>query len=193
MNFIWSESAKWLLSSSVRKIPGALITPMGTPIALIGKWPWRCTSTGQDSSNELDLDWIGLVVTEFRIRRDSPYHAHGHAHYVLMGKCPWRCMYMYSPRQFQWTWSGVNRPSGCRVLASARFQEPLSRPWARPLYPSWANDHDVAHLHAKTVPKNLIWSASAKWLLSSSVRKIPGALIPPMGTPIMPPWANDMT
>ena len=55
--------------------------------------------------------------------------------------CPWTCplrphgqitmtLYTYRPRQFQWTWFRVNRPSGSRVLASTRFQEPLSCPWA---------------------------------------------------------------
>ena len=51
-----------------------------------------------------------------------------------------------------------------------------------------ANDQDVAHLQAKTLPKNLIWDESAQWLLSSGVRKIPGDLIMPMSMPI---WAND--
>ena len=31
----------------------------------MGKWPWHCTSTGQDSSNELNLEWICPVVAEF--------------------------------------------------------------------------------------------------------------------------------
>ena len=31
MNYIWSESTQWLLSSGVRKTPWALITPMGMP------------------------------------------------------------------------------------------------------------------------------------------------------------------
>ena len=35
MNLIWRESAQCLLSYSMSKIPGALITPMGTPIR-----PW---------------------------------------------------------------------------------------------------------------------------------------------------------
>ena len=53
MNLIWSESAQRLWSSGICKIPWALIVPMG-----MGKWPWRCTPTGLDSSNELDLEWI---------------------------------------------------------------------------------------------------------------------------------------
>ena len=48
----------------------------------------------------------------------------------------------------------------------------------------------ILHVY-KTVPKNLIWSESAQWLLSSDIRKISGALITPMDTPIMPPWAHD--
>ena len=36
----------------------------------------------------------------------------------------------------------------------------------------WANDHDVAHLQAKTIPMNLIWSESAQWLWSYSIRKV---------------------
>ena len=51
--------------------------------------------------------------------------------------CPHRQMTiplpMYRPRRFRWTWFGLNRPRGCGVPASSKFQEPLSRPWARPL------------------------------------------------------------
>ena len=52
VSLIWSESAQWLLSSSVLKVrranfPGALITPVSTPIrSPMGKWPRRCTSIG---------------------------------------------------------------------------------------------------------------------------------------------------
>ena len=35
------------------------------------------------------------------------------------------------------------------------------------------------------------WSVPRRWLRRSGVRKFPGALITPMGMPIMPPWAND--
>ena len=48
-----------------------------------------------------------------------------------------------------------------------------------------------AHLHAKTVPMNLIRNASANWLLGYGIRKIPGALIMAMGMPITPPRANN--
>ena len=68
-NFIWSESAQWLLSSSVSK----------------------------DSR--------------------SPYHAHGHVHMPIMTIT----LHMYKPIRFQWTWSGVNQPTGYWVMASAKF------------------------------------------------------------------------
>ena len=34
-------------------------------VGRMGKWPWHCTSTGQDSSNGLDLKGTRLVVAEF--------------------------------------------------------------------------------------------------------------------------------
>ena len=39
-------------------------------------------------------------------------------------------------------------------------------PMGIPILTQWANDYDVAHLEAETVPMNLIWSESAQWLLS---------------------------
>ena len=52
-----------------------------------------------------------------------------------------------------------------------------------PIMPTWANDYAIAHLQAKTVPMNLIWSESAQWLWGSGVCKILGAFITPI-TPI---------
>ena len=77
MNLIWCESALWLQSSSIRKIPGILITPMDMPMC--ARWEndleWLCTSTGQDSTNGFDLDWICQVIdgeygqqTKFKLR-----------------------------------------------------------------------------------------------------------------------------
>ena len=74
------------------------------------------------------------VVAEFRRPQDSrsPYRAHGHANYTSMEK---HDLHIYMPRRFQWTWFGMHRPIGCWVMASARFQEPLSWPWACPFHP----------------------------------------------------------
>ena len=96
--------------------------------------------------------------------------------------CPWArplchhgqmtmTLHIYSPRKFKWTWFGVNRPRGCWVPASARFQTPLLRipvapitPMGMPMWPQWANDYDVTHIDAGAVPMNLIWSELAQWL-----------------------------
>ena len=67
----------------------------------------------------------------------------------------------------------------------------LIMPIGMPIMPIWVNNQDVAHLKAKKVPMNLIWSELVQWLLTSSIRKIPGAFIMPMAMPIMPPWANN--
>ena len=60
-----------------------------------------------------------------------------------------------------------------------------------PMWPWWANDHDVAHLQSRTVPINLIWSESAQWLLSFAIHKVPRAFIMSVGTPMWPRSAND--
>ena len=104
-----------------------------THMARMGKWPWRCTSTGQDSSNELDLEWIFPVVAEFQCPQDSqsPYYTHRHTHMAPHGQMT-ITLHIYRPRQFKCTWFGVNRPSGCQVPASARFPESLLHPQAHP-------------------------------------------------------------
>ena len=91
MKLIWSELVKWLLSSGICKVQrDTHVTPMRPPM---GKWLWCCTSKVKDSSNELDLEWICLVVAGFKHPQSSrsSYYAHGHAHVDLMGKWPWHC------------------------------------------------------------------------------------------------------
>ena len=70
----------WWVSHPGNKVPRALITTAGMPM-----WP-LC-------ANELDLEWISLVVAELRCLQDSKstYYALGHTHVALMGKWPWRC------------------------------------------------------------------------------------------------------
>ena len=67
----------------------------------------------------------------------------------------------------------------------------FTMPSDMPIMPPWVNGHDIAHLQAKTIPMNLIWSKTAPWVLCSGVNKISGAIITPMGMPIMPTLAND--
>ena len=99
-------------------------------------------------------------------------------------------LHAYRQRRFQRTWFGVNQPSGCWVPASARFQEPLSCLWVH----QWCH-HGlmpmILRISMPTVPMNFIWSESANEWLSYSIRKIPGALITPIGMPVMPPWVNN--
>ena len=56
---------------------------------------------------------------------------------------PWACPYgpngqmtmtshIYRPMWFRWTWFGVNQPTGCWVLVSAKFPGLLLCPWACP-------------------------------------------------------------
>ena len=117
-------SEDWISASA--RFQELLSCPCARPLCPMCKWSWRCTSTGQDGSNELDLERIGPLVAEFQGPQDScsPYQAMG-----------------------------------------------------TPIMPPWTNNHGVAHLQARTVPKNLIWSESAQWLLSSGVRKISKTLI----------------
>ena len=94
MNYIWSESTQWLQSSGIHKIPGALIVPMWVQRAndhdvahlkaktILINLIWSesaqwllsfgtCNIPGQDSSNELDSEWIGSVVAEFQCPQDT--------------------------------------------------------------------------------------------------------------------------
>ena len=78
-------------------------------------------------------------------------------------------LHIYRPRQFQWTWFGVNQPSVCWVLVSARFQEPLLLcPWACPLCP---HGQITMTLHIYR-PRQLRWvgvnRSSGYWVMASA-------------------------
>ena len=168
------QADHWRVPRPVNKVPRVLVTPN---VALMDTWPWRCISTVQDDSNELDLEWISLVVAAFRCPQDSrsPFHAHGHAHYAPMGIWLWRCTCKgqggSSELDLEWI--------GPMVAEFQRPQDPRSpyQGHGDAHYVPWANNHDVAHLQAQTIKKNLIWSESVQWFRSSGVRKIPEALI----------------
>ena len=123
----------------------------------------------QDNSSELDLGWIGPVVTEELWHPQSfksTYYTCGHALMALNGQMT---MMLHIPRArwFPFTWCGT------------------------PIWPWWANGHNVAHVQAKMFPMSLIWGQSAQWLLNSSICKNPGALAMDMGLPILVWWANN--
>ena len=64
--FQWTWIHPWLVNSGIRKFPGVLVMPMGMPMWADRQMTWRCTSTGQDGSNELDLEWICPLLAEFQ-------------------------------------------------------------------------------------------------------------------------------
>ena len=105
--------------------------------------PWCYTSTGQDGSKELDLEWIGPVVTwvpasaRFQEPLSRPWAcplcAHGQITMML---------HLYRLRQFQFDleWIGpvvaeFQHPQNSRSPYH-RFQEPLFRPWPYPCDPN---------------------------------------------------------
>ena len=171
----------------MNKVPRARITPVGTPM-----WPrW---ANDRDGSKESDFQWIRLVVgwlvAEFQCPQDSkkaritpmwPWWANGHD-----------IAYLQAQRflvNMVWSESAAGE-----FPASARFQSLCLNSyytmwfwWA--VGSRWANDHDVVHLQAKTVPVNLKWIHPVTvefWCLQDS--RSPYC---PMGALIRPRWAND--
>ena len=106
---------------------------------------WHCTSTGQDSSNELDLKWICPALDDFQCLwfSRSPYYGHGHVHMGLMSKLSWCCI-----SSFQDSFNELDLEWICQVVAefwhSTRFKEHLLHPWEHPCGPQWAKNYDVA-------------------------------------------------
>ena len=99
--------------------------------------------------------------------------------------CPWACpccpdgqmtMKLHIHRQ---NGSNALNLELIRLVFAELRQVPreLIMPMGMPMWPQWANDQTVVHLHAKMVPMNLIWRESAQVLLSSCV-------------PVMPIWAR---
>ena len=105
-------------------------------MAPMGKWVWGSTSSGQDGSKELDLEWIHPIFAELRRLQDSRshYYARGHAHGQMT-----MTLHIYMPRWFKWTWFRVNPPGGCWVVPPASFWELLSCPRACPWGPDGQN------------------------------------------------------
>ena len=84
--------------------------------------------------------------TWFGVNRHISWWVLASARFQEPLSCPWACplcllgqmimlLHIHRPQQSQWTWFRVDRPSGCRLPSSARFQEPLSCPWACSLCP----------------------------------------------------------
>ena len=69
-----------------------------------------------------------------------------------------------------------------------KFPRALNKAVGMPMWSRGANDHDIAHVQAMTVPMILIWSELAQWLVSpQGVHKVSRALIKPVH---MPTWSR---
>ena len=243
MNLIWSESAQWLLSSSIYKVTRTLITPLGTPM-----WPWWANNHDaahlQTEAVPMNLIWkestqwflsscickvSRLIITPMSTPM-WPQWANDHDVARLevktvpmnliwsestrcllsssiqnvtimlimpLGKCIWpwwtndhdfvHLEVKLVPMNLIWSESAP-----CLLRSSIRnIARVIIVHVATPMWPWWANDHDVAHLQIKMVPMNLIWRESTQWLLSSSVCKVSRVIIKPMSMPMWPQWAND--
>ena len=136
--------------------------------------------TDQEGSSELHLELIHKVIAELRYRPDSksPFYTHGHTHVAPMGKWPW---YFTSPGHgaayLQAKILSINLIWSKWALWLLSYGNPivprtLMTLVVMPMWPWWTNGHDVAHLLARTIPMNLIWSESAQLLPSYGICKV---------------------
>ena len=139
--------------------------------------------------------------TWFRVNQPSGCWGLASTKFQEPSSCPWACplyphgqitmiLHTYRQRQFQWTWFRVNQPSGCWGLASTKFQEPSSCPWACPLYPHGQMTM-ILHTYRQRQFQWTWFRVNQPVVAEFRRPQNSRALIMPMGMPIMPPWAND--
>ena len=183
----WDSGCRVSVSA---RFQGPLACQRACPLCPTGKWLWCCTSTGQDGL----INFVWSKLAQWLLSSD-------------VRKIPWALiMTLGMPIMPMGKWQRrctSTDQDGSNALdmelidpVVAKFRRLLDsrglyHAQGMPIMPPWANNYNVAHLQAKTVPIHLIWNESALWLLSSGVRKNPRALIMPMDMPIMPVWAND--
>ena len=100
----------------------------------------------QNGSNEPALEWIQPMV--------GP-----------VGKWQCRCTFIVQDGNNDFAVKWI-RPAVAEVRRSQDYTEKIITPMATPMWTRWGNDHDVAHLQAKTFPMSSIWSESVQWLLN---------------------------
>ena len=137
------EMAQWLWSPNVCNSP--YYACGHAHVARMGKWPWCCTSTCQEDSNKLDLELICRVVAEFwhPLHFGNPYHTHGDIHVAPKGKWPWCCTSTGQDGSDELDLRWI-RPVVAEFEYPQGYQM-LITPLGMPMWPRWANDHDVAH------------------------------------------------
>ena len=169
----WIESAQLFLSSGVRKVPITLITSVDMSL-----WPRWANNYGVAHSQAKMIP-VNLIWSESaKWLLISVVHKTPGAVITSTGTSMWpqwandHDVAHLQAQTVPINWFGGNREgiSGCCVIVSAKFV--LITPVPTPMWLRWANGHDVAHLQAKTVPINLIWSESVQWLLSYGARKV---------------------
>ena len=74
---------------------------------------------------------------------------------------------------FRRTWLGMNQwiRSVFAEFRGLQDSSILYYAHGHPRWIQWPNDHEVAHLQAKTVPMNWIWRELAQWLMSYGIRR----------------------
>ena len=155
-----------------------------THVALRGKWQCCCTSTDQDSSNELNLEWIRPVVAEFQCPQGFKYayYTLRHAHMALMGKWSWCCTLrgQDGSNELNLVWihpvvAEIQRLQGCDCAyyaqGHARVDPTGKWPWC-----CTSTSQDGSN--------ELNCSESAQWLLRSRVRKVTRVAVMPVGIPM---------
>ena len=159
MSLIWSESTQWLLTSSIRKVTRMLIMPLGMPM-----WPWWANDHDvahlQAKMVPMNLNWV--ESTQWWLR--SSIRKVTRVINTPVGKPMWpwwendhdvaHLQIKTVPMTLIWNESTQRLLSSsiCKVLRL------IIMPMSMTIWPQWANDHDAAHIQAKTVPKNFIWS-----------------------------------
>ena len=163
INLIWNEPAQWLLNSCVCKIPEARITPNGTPLYPHGQMTMTLNIYMPSHSNGHDVwgesaQWFlsygifeipGTLITPMGMLIMPPW---SNDHDVTHLQAKTILMNLIWSESAQWLLSS-------HVYKIART---LIIPMWTSIMPPWANDHNIAHLHANTVPMDLIWSESAQ-------------------------------
>ena len=155
---IWSKSAQWLLSYSICKAQRALIAPMGMLM-----WPWWANGHDiahlQGTAVKMNLIWsectwwlLSSDIHEIPRALIGPmWPRWANDHDAAHTQAKWT----------QWTWFGVSL--SMQWLLSYRVRKvprALITPVGMLIRPWWANEHDAAYLHAKTVPMN-----SFEWII----------------------------
>ena len=90
----------------------------------------------------------------------------------LMGISPWFCTSTVqgtsNELDSEWTCMVLFEIGRPQILVPGEFIAPMGKP----MWPSWENDHNIAHLQYKMVLMNLIWGESAPVVMSYIIHNV---------------------